>query len=127
MGHSDLLVTHDSPFYQSLRGYDTRSVCRLRRLRSMTHNWTLDWPENPLPCDHPGFETCWVYTAALLAIGTCHEKIANVWPNSLLGVPDILARHSCVHYTPRVTRQLALTLSTRPSPIESVRLPIATL
>jgi hypothetical protein len=64
---------------------------------------------------------------AVTAIGTCHEKIGNVWPYSLLGVPDILVRHSCVHYTLRVTGQLALTLSTRPSPIEWVRLPIAAL
>jgi hypothetical protein len=68
-----------------------------------------------------------VNPVALLAIGTCHEKIGDVWPYSLLGVPDILVRHSCVRYTPRVTRQLALTLSTRPSRIESVRLPIAAL
>src|SRR5580700_93098 len=56
-----------------------------------------------------------------------HGKIGSVWPYSLPGVPDILVRRSCVHSRPLVTRQLALTLSTRPSPIEWVRLPIAAL
>src|SRR5260370_34696210 len=54
------------------------------------------------------------------------EKIPKVWRFLSQGAPDTWAKHSCEHWSKRGTRQIGVTLSSRPSLTRSGRSPIAT-